>query len=255
MKKTFMIIFCIFLASVSLEAVSVKIVSTIAKFSTHYKVLAEEEIIRLANITGLKNGTKQVGKILGNRYLPKDVLEDTYLRVALYRGKISKSEATKFYKNLGGVEGFSSTLSKVIGNSKNVTVGHLNELHIANSAVKNGFKVVGIGKKFNDGIKKSLTDIDILLHKNGRDILIEAKSYASGTRMPLDKFKSDLDTLNSYEKITGRESLKIFTFTEKPRSEALLKQYQFWADKKGVQLIFGSPAEQMEQIKILERIL
>jgi len=86
--------------------------------------------------------------------------------------------------------------------------------------------------------------------------LIEAKKYAPSTRMSIDRFKADLDTLNSYGKnILKRKAIKVFTFTEKPNSKQLLKQYQLWADKKGVQLVFGSPQEQIEQIKLLSEIL
>ncbi len=124
------------------------------------------------------------------------------------------------------------------------------------TASKNGFEVISIGKKFDNGIKHALTDIDIILKKNNKNILIEAKKYAPSTKMPIDKFKADLDTLNSYEKsILKGKTIKVFTFTEKPSSQKLLKQYQFWADKKGVQLIFGSPQEQIEQIKLLSEIL
>lgn len=218
--------------------------------------VANEDIIKLSNMSDEINGTKEVNKYIGTLNLPQEVREDIYLRIAIYQNKISREESELMMQNLKGVEGFSSTLSKVIGNNPNGTIGHLNELRIANNASQNGYEVMSIGKKFDDGIKQQLTDIDILLRKNGRDILIEAKNYKSTTKMDLIKFRADLDTLNSYDtNISNKKSLKIFSFTEKPDDLGLLKQYQFWAKEKNVQLIFGTPEEQIEQIKILEKII
>jgi len=259
MKKIIVILLLLVLSNIQLQAfwgTITKCGYKISKIAQHSKSLPDKEIIKLSKLSDEISGTKKVGNILGKMYLPKEVLEDTYIRIAICQNKISRHEAELFYKNLSKTDGFTTTLRKIIGNNPQGTVGHLNELKIANNAAENGFKVVGIGKKFNDGIKNSLTDIDILLHKNDKDILIEAKKYSSITKMPIDKFKADLDTLNIYGKnVSKGKSIKIFSFTEKPKDERLLKQYQFWANKKGVQLIFGTPQEQIEQIKMLEKIL
>jgi len=233
--------------------VAIKTYSAISKSS---KVLPDGEIAKLSKISDGIQGTKQVKKYIGKLNLPQDVREDLYLRIAVHQKKLTQNEAKSMFSNLKAKEGFSSTLSKVIGNNVQGTKGHLNELRIANSASNSGFEVVAIGKKFNDGIKNSLTDIDVLLRKNNKDILIEAKKYSPDTKMPIDKFKSDLDTLIIYgNNISKGKSIKVFSFTEKPTSSELLKQYQFWADKKDVQLIFGTPTQQIEQIKMLEKIL
>jgi len=232
---------------------AIKTYSTITKSS---KALPDSEIIKLSKISDELQGTKQVKKYIGKLNLPQDIREDLYLRIAVYQKKIPQNEAKSMFANLKGKEDFSSTLSKVIGNNIQGTKGHLNELRIANSASKSGFEVVAIGKKFDDGIKNSLTDIDILLRRNKKDILIEAKKYSPDTKMPIDKYKADLDTLVIYgDNISKGKSIKVFSFTEKPVSKEVLKQYKFWAEKKGVQLIFGTPEQQMEQIKMLERIL
>ena len=237
----------------TIATVAIKAYSAISKSS---KVLPDSEIAKLSKMSDGFKGTRQVKKYIGKLNLPQDIREDSYLRIAVHQKKLSSDEAKSMFTNLKGTEGFSSTLSKVIGNNIQGTKGHLNELRIANSASKSGFKVVAIGKKFNDGVKNSLTDIDILLRKNNKDILIEAKKYSPDTKMPIEKFKSDLDTLVIYgNKISKSKSMKVFSFTEKPTNRELLKQYQFWADKKGVQLIFGTPEEQVEQIKMLEKIL
>ncbi len=172
-----------------------------------------------------------------------------YLRIAIRQNKLSKKEAARMFKNLAGKKGFREGLSKVIGNSKAKTRGHLNELRIANHASEKGFEVVEIGKRFNDGIKRGDSDIDIMLRKNGQDIVIEAKQYSKKTKMPLDKFRGDLDTLRAYETShPNKNVLKVFTFTKKPQSKDLLRQYEFWAKKKGVKLIFGTPKQQIDEI-------
>lgn len=256
MKKSILILLILCLNLSSLEAFWGIAVKSGYKAIQHSKAFSRTEIIRLSKITDEVQGTKKLGKILAIKNLPNPVLEDTFIRIAIHQRKISSNEASQFYKNLSGVTGFRETLRKIIGNNPQGTMGHLNELKIANEGAKSGFKVIGIGKKFDDGVKNSLTDIDVLLHKNGKDILIEAKKYSSSTKMPIDKFKADLDTLNIYgDNISKGKSIKVFSFTQKPYDEKLLKQYQYWADKKGVQLIFGTPAEQMEKIKILEKIL
>jgi len=259
MKKIIYILLILTIANISAEAFWGNLTKNgykISKVLQNTKSLSNKEIVKLSKLSNELEGTKKIGKILGKKNLPTEVLEDTYVRIAIYQNKISRVEAENFYKNLSKTEGFSTTLRKIIGNNPQATVGHINELKIANSAAENGFIVVGIGKKFNDGIKISLTDIDILLRRNDKDILIEAKKYSSTTKMPIEKFKLDLDTLNIYGKnVSIGKSIKVFTFTQKPQNQHLLKQYQFWAEKKGVQLIFGTPLEQIEQIKMLEKIL
>ncbi len=237
----------------TMSKVVVKVYSSISKSKS---VVSDAKITKLSKMSDGYKGTKSVKRYIGKLNLPTNAQEDLYLRIAIYQNKINRTEAASMFRNLKGKDGFRSTLSKIIGNNPQGTVGHINELKIANEGRKSGFDVIGIGKKFNDGIKKSDTDIDVLLRKNNTDILIEAKIYSSTTKMDLIKFRADLDTLVIYaNKISKRKAIKVFSFTEKPKSDLLLKQYQFWADKKGVQLIFGNPREQIEQIKMLERIL
>lgn len=192
---------------------------------------------------------KAVWKEIQKMNLTQTQQDAVYLRIAIYQKKLSKKEAERMFKNLAGKKGFREGLSKVIGNSKAKTRGHLNELRIANHASEKGFEVVAIGKRFNDGIKRGDSDIDILLRKNGQDIVIEAKQYSKTTKMPLDKFRGDLDTLRAYETShPNKNVLKIFTFTKKPQSKDVLRQYEFWAKKKGVKLIFGTPKQQIDEI-------
>ncbi len=228
---------------------------TISAISKSTRVLPEGEIIRLSKLSDELLGTTKVGKELSKLNLPNDVLEDAFLRIAIYQKKFTREAAEGLFSRLSGVPGFRPTLKKIIGNSDAGTVGHLNELKIADTASMNRFKVLGIGERFIDGLKKAPTDIDILLEKGGKLFAIEAKSYASTTKIPMDKFRADLDTLVVYKNKNGNDVVPIFTITNKPDAPRYLKMLQHEADKRGVQLVFGSPQEQIEQIKILGEIL
>lgn len=220
------------------------------------QVFSSKQISEFAKILEETKGTKKLGKYLGSMNLKNEVLENTFMRLAIYQKKVTKREAEEMFMNLSGSKGFRSTLKKVIGNSVQKTSGHLNELKIANSAAKNGFKVRGIGVVFVDGIKKSPTDLDILLTRKGKTFAIEAKDYAPTTNIKLDSFRGDMDTLISYVKQNPSEKIiPIFSMTNKPKSALKLKQLEKTAEKRGVQLIFGTPQEQVEQIKLLGEIV
>ncbi len=229
-----------------------KAVSAISK---NVKVLSEDEIIRLSKLSDEIQGTKKVGKELGKLNLPDDALEDAFIRIAIYQKKLTREASEKMFSRLSGVPGFRSTLRKVIGNSSVGTAGHLNELKIADAASVNSFKVLGIGEKFRDGLKNAPTDIDVLLEKGGKLFAIEAKSYASTTKLPMDKFRGDLDSLVAYKNMNGNNVIPVFTITNKPNDLRYLKMLHHESNKRGIQLIFGKPQEQVEQIKMLGSIL
>jgi len=227
---------------------------TISAISKSIKVLPEDEIIQLSKLSDEIRGTKKVGKELGKLNLPEDVLEDTFLRIAIHQKKVTRESAEGMFSRLSGTPGFRTTMRKVIGNSNVGTKGHLNELEIADMASMNGFKVAGIGEHFVDGIKKAPTDIDIVLEKGGRLFAIEAKSYAKTSKIPMDKYRADLDTLIAY-KSNKNNVVPVFTITNKPDDLRYLKSLEHEANKRGVQLIFGAPQAQIEQIKMLGEIL
>ena len=227
----------------------------ISAISKNVRVLPEDEIIRLSKLSDEIQGTKKVGKELGKLNLPDDALEDAFIRIAIHQKKLTRETAEGMFLRLNGVPGFSTTLRKVIGNSDVGTVGHLNELKIADSASMNGFKILGIGEKFNDGLKKAPTDIDVLLEKGGKLFAIEAKSYASTRKIPMDKFRGDLDTLVAYKNMNGNNVVPVFTITNKPNDLRYLKMLDHESKKRGVQLVFGKPEEQVEKIKMLGNIL
>lgn len=230
-------------------------VKTISAVSKNVMVLSDDEIIRLSKLSDEIHGTKKVGKELGKRNLPDDVLEDVYIRIAIHQKKMTREAAEGMFSRLSGTPGFRTTMRKIIGNSDIKSAGHLNELKIADVASQNGFKVLGIGEKFSDGRKKGVTDIDVLLEKGGKLFAIEAKSYASTTKILIDKFRGDLDTLVAYKKMKGNNVVPTFTITNRPKDLQYLKLLQHEAEKRDVQLIFGMPQAQIEQIKILRAIL
>lgn len=233
-----------------------KSVAKIASISVNKMVLSENEIIRLSELSTMEQGTKKVGKELGKLNLPNEVLEDTYIRIAIHQEKLSRKEAESMYSSLSNVPGFRTTLRKITGNSAQVTAGHLNELKISHYAAMNGYKVLHIGEIFSDGIKSSPTDIDIKLSKDGKIIIIEAKDYLSTSRLPLDKYRSDLNTLVEYKKQHPNENvITIFSITNKPNDPQYIKRLEYEAEKRNVQLIFGAPDEQLHKINVLSDIL
>lgn len=225
-------------------------------------VLSGDEINKLAkmikgpgDVAKVKN---EVGHLVGSRNLSKEAIEDAYTRIAIQRRNISRAEAETMFNNLRGVEGFGSTMSKIIGMNPAGTRGHLNELRIANAAAGRGFKVEGIGVKYSDGIKKGPTDLDVLLSKNGKKFPIEAKDYDDLTFHNLSNtMRPDMDSLVAYKKMSPAPGKMhpIFTVTNKPSDPNVLRLMQKEADKRGIQLIYGSPDEQMIQIKQLSEIL
>ncbi len=197
----------------------------------------------------------KVGKLLGEMKLSNEVLEDTFMRIIVVQKKISQEEAEKLFCNLRGVEGFRSTLSKAAGISAAKTSGHLNELRIASGASEKGFKVVAIGKKFSDGLKKSPTDIDIILNKNNKTFIIEAKDYGPDTTINMDQFRADMDSLVTFKKQNGKNVIPIFTITNPPSNPNVRKLLEKEAERRGVNLLIGSPDEQIHLINQLGEIV
>lgn len=217
--------------------------------------LPSDEIVRLSKLASEAGGTIKVGADLGRRNLPNDVLEDTFLRIAVHQSRINRPEAERMFARLTGVPGFRTTLRKIIGNSFVGTSGHLYELRIADSAVGRGLKVIGIGEKFNDGLKRAPTDIDLVL-KQGKTVLaVEAKNYSPSTLMPLDRYRADLDSLVAYRKAKGKHVVAVFSVSNRPHDLNYLKMLRREADKRKVELIFGNAEESVAQIKALGDIL
>jgi len=227
------------------------VVKTLIKSEKALKPKQIKDLIKILNKT---KGTEKIGKILGKMKLPNEVLEDTYMRLAITLKKIKPKEAKYMMQDLKGTKGFRTTIRKILGNSSKKTTGHLHELRLAHSGKKNGFKILAIGEKYSDGIKKMDTDIDLLLKSRNKIFAIEAKSYLPSTYMKPSMIKADMRTLAQYTK-QNKNTIPIFSITNKPKSEKIMNILRKEANKNGIQLIFGNPHEQIEQIKILREIL
>ena len=220
------------------------------KLSKSSKALPDDEIIRFSKLSDEVNGTGKLGKELGKLNLPNDVLEDTFMRIAIYQRKVTRAEAEGMFARLGDTPGFRSTLRKIIGNNAAVTNGHLNELRIADSASMSGFSVLGIGEKFTDRLKREPTDIDVVLERGGKRFAIEAKNYAPTKHIPMEQYRADLATLDEYKKTNSQQVIPIFAMTNEPDGR-YLKTLKNEANKRDVQLIFGEPQELVEKMKVL----
>ena len=216
--------------------------------------LPESKIIELANMIQKAGDIKNVGKILGDMRLTDEVLEDTFMRIIVAQKKISKPEAEEIFQNLRGVKGLRTSLRKAAGISEAKTIGHLNEINIANSAAKNGFEVVSIGEKFDDGLKH-ITDIDLIMKKNGKKFAIEAKDYSPNSTINLDSFRADMDTLVVFKEKNGKNVIPVFSITNPPNNQITRKLLEKEAERRGIQLIYGSPDEQIYLIKQLSEIV
>ena len=241
------IVFCV--ASPSVYAFKGLLLSPSAKR------LADAAIEKLLEVSKKSGGTKQIVEDLSKLQLPDDVLEDTFLRIAFAKEIIKREEAIRLFSRLSGVEGFRSTLRKIIGANRQVTKGHLNELRIAAKAHDEGFTVYGIGRPFQGGTKQ-WTDIDVVLEKNGKTILVEAKDYAADTPLDMVAIRRDMDTLNEYRAHIGdTPAIQVFSFTNIPTSPGNLTVLVREAKKRNIELVFGDPAAQAMQFRQLEAIL
>ena len=257
-KKIPIILIVILLATPQADAFwgfATKSTYKITKITKSSKALPDGEIIRLSKLSDETKGASKIGKKLDDLGLPNEVLEDTYMRIAIHQKKVTRKEAESMFSRLSDTPGFRTTLRKIIGNNAMGTTGHLNELRIADTASKHRFTVMQIGEKFDDGVKQAPTDIDIVLKKGSKYFAIEAKSNAPTTYIPMDKYRADLDTLVIYKNKHPNTLIPIFSITDEPRDPLYLQKLIHEADIRNVQLIFGSPQEQVVKIKLLDEIL
>ncbi len=202
-------------------------------------------------------GVKRVGEKLGKLNLSNDILEDTWMRIAVHQGKITRTDAQEMFERLSGVPGFGATLRKICGSNTSGTTGHLNELVIAQTAVKHGFEARAIGMKFNDPAKSAETDIDVVLGHHGTIFAIEAKKYSTRS-LPMDSFRADMDTLVEFRKsneISGNgRVIPVFSMSQVPQgfNHRILEHE---ARKRDVQLVIGTPEEQVLRILHFSRIM
>lgn len=231
-----------------------KAIATLLKLRSSAERLARPaaDINKFAQIALKPGGTKKVGKTLGQLNLQNEVIEDTFARILIAQRRVQRFEAEDWMKHLSGVPGFRGALSKSMGASAANTVGHLNEVRIANSAARSNFKVQGIGVPFKDPNKNGVTDIDVLLERGGRQFAIEAKAYPANANIPLDAFRADMLTLAEYREANASKNVvSVFAITEKPQNPATWTQLAKAAKKHSVELLVGSPAEVVNQLPLL----
>ena len=221
-----------------------------AKIAKGTGTLPDREIIRLSRLSKI-HGSPRVGQELQHLRLSSGLREDAYLRIALHQRLLSRDEALDINLHLTGVDGFPATLGKAISNNEAQRIGHLNELRIATQASRHGFKPLALGKKYNDGLKKALTDADILISKNGKVFALEVKDYTSP--ISLSTFRGDLDSLIQYKRLHDSNAIPVYTIINRPDNPILLQTIQREARRRNVELIFGNATEQMYKLDIIAR--
>ena len=84
---------------------------------------------------------------------------------------------------------------------------------------------------------------------------LEAKDYTSTTRIPLDQFRADMDSLVVYQsRKQPSKVIPVFSITRRPAHERDWKVLKNEAVKRGIKLIDGSPDEQAIILNYLETI-
>jgi hypothetical protein len=145
-------------------------------------------------------------------------------------------------------------MSKSMGASPAKTAGHFNEIRFADNAAQANIRVKDIGFLFNDSYKKGVTDIDIVLEKNGHLVAVEAKDYLSTTPIPLDSFRADMLSLAEFRRANPNSNVvPVFWITNKPSDPQVWKLLEAAAEQHKVELIVGSPSEAIHQIPLLLR--
>ncbi|NOZ91530.1 MAG: hypothetical protein GXO60_09630 [Epsilonproteobacteria bacterium] len=114
MKILFKTIFIILLFNISINANSIKYFKYATKLIKNNKALTSKEIKELAILLKETQGTKKVGQVLSKMRLPNEVLEDTFMRLAIYTKRIERKEAEDMIEHLKNVPGFRTTLRKII---------------------------------------------------------------------------------------------------------------------------------------------
>jgi hypothetical protein len=174
---------------------------------------------------------------------PKKI-ETIIVAVAREKKIISAAEADEVFKNLAEVKNFRNVVKLLCSESKAQINGAMYELQVANSASKNGFKVMEFRQKFLGDPNKMFTDIDLILEsKNGKTIIMECKSYAGITS---DMVHADAQTLVHYAN-QNKNCVKVFAFAEEP-SELTKKILQ---ERCGCIVLFGDPDSQILALSLM----
>lgn len=207
--------------------------------------LSVEVIKKLAEL-GKTKGSKAVGLELvkhaeGLSPEAKAVFFDSsYVKILVEQKRITPSMSEEILKNLSGVPGFRSALSKMCGMSEAKTAGHGFEVLTANALQKKGYQVVAIGERFNDGIKTAATDIDLIVEKGANKYIFELKNYhpSSIDNNALINFRGDMQSLNAYAK-ENRNVKSIFAISSRPNDQNVEKLLEATAKSQNVKILYG----------------
>jgi hypothetical protein len=213
--------------------------------------LSDNEITYLAKLAKEpKKLGREVDTIIKRRGLLGDATiplrEDTFLRIAIKNGVLEKSEE-KAIRQMAGTEGLASLLSKINSSNVNQAKGHLKELKIGIECKNRGGSVVAFGRKFDDGIKQSNTDLDVLLQIGNKRFAVESKAYS--TEIAADMVRSDIKSLEYFCNTIDRTAVPLFVFEKAPPklAEQALKS-------SNVKFFYGNLEEVCSQIEMLSRL-
>lgn len=204
--------------------------------------LPQWKINELATLSEIS--VKDAGKRIGALRLSFAALEDTYLRILIAQYKLSPDRALELWEALHGVDGFRTTMRKISSSNPAQHKGHLFELELAEAARRAGMTPAAVGKKFDDGRKGAQTDLDVWLKDGTENIFIEAKNYEDVTFSVLPHFRADMDSLN-----TLPDGLRVFAMRRAPERPNVARALELEAQRRGVLLLRGSPAEVVRQIR------
>ena len=219
-----------------------------------HKALPETEIEKLARIAAKKNGLKEVGQILGEmnfvtRYGDEAghlILQDTYLRIAVRNGHLSREVATSTLNHLRGTPGLTALLRKINSVNPSQVKGHLRELEIALSTKKRGFETISLGQKFADGLKGGDTDLDVFVRRGRVNFAIESKAYSGA--VPDSMARADAKSLAAFCKDV-KDTIPVFCFENEPGAftKAFLK-------RNNIKCLWGDPEAIAAKLDLLSSI-
>lgn len=197
--------------------------------------LSKREISKLADLAKSPGGLEKVGAYLAKGKYSDDILENAYIRIAIENKVITKEFGEDVFKNLSGTDGLRTLVRKINISNLATSKGHLTELQIANESVKRGFRPISLGLKYPDDIKQGMTDMDILVEKNGQLFAVESKSYLGN--VPMDIVRADTESLLKFSS-SVKETIPVFSFSRIPPSVT-----QRYLQSKNVSCLYGTPEE------------
>lgn len=193
-------------------------------------------------------------KSIGNLKLTDEQRSMLFSDVLIEQGKITRKDATEMYSSLHGVPGYSSALSKISGASTSKSIGHLYEIKISHAFKRVGVQVHSLGHRFDDGLKRGITDADVLAYKGDKMAIIEAKNYAVGKMPAMDVVRADMQSMRKFRSPNGFNSItRVFAMSHRPSNPNHLSLLEREARKTGTVLVFGNADDVAMQVNQLLR--